>query len=177
MVPGTYKTDTPIPPQLSGKTISYKVFAYDNDTDNNRIADRTQGNASGSNILITDDDTAGPVISLVNNDLPFIGRPWTSFNIYCSISDLATGNSGVYDDNTGSAGQGIYLIWTNDGWTTSNEIKMSWDGLEYKTDQTIPGQAAFAQINFQIYAYDNDFDNSLTTDRTQTVRVGLPIII
>jgi hypothetical protein len=114
-------------------------------------------------VVTPDDDTLGPEFSSFRPDsVP----DTTSFHIYCAITDP----SGVYDDSTGSEGQGVYLLWDNDGEisVTSNEMKMSIvSGDTFRTDVGIPQQSKDANFVYEVYAYDNDFDFNEPEDRTK----------
>jgi streptogramin lyase len=99
-------------------------------------------------------DYFGPYISktMTNPKLVLDNRP---FDIYCNIIDSA----GVYDDETGSDGFGVYLRWTATGdFKNAHEITMSrlknLAGV-FKTDEKIPPQAANPQFRYQIFAWDN----------------------
>ena len=88
------------------------------------------------------------------------------FYIRCNISDL----SGVYDDSSGADGQGVYLVWDNDGelLESSYEVQMSQLPSDtYITDVSIPGQSVAAQFVYQVYACDNDYDWSVADDRSR----------
>ena len=163
-----YQTDNPIPSQPKGTTVKYKVHAHDNDYDNNNASDRKGGfNPIAQSIQIDDDDKLSPLFP--NFPVSFISQN-TNFYISADISDT----SGVYDDNTGSNGQGIYLIWKKGLLGDWHEVQMSWDAVNgtYRTDNMINSGSwnlvgAVCDIYFHVYAYDNDFDHGLTSDRTQ----------
>jgi len=114
-----------------------------------------------------DEDQEGPTFT---NFSPEYANQDTVFNITCYISDT----SGVYDDRTGSSGQGVYLFWaTNAGMAGSQEIQMSAQSVDgdgrgtYITDASVPAQANGTIVYYQVYAYDNDYDGDKATDRTQ----------
>jgi hypothetical protein len=113
--------------------------------------------------VVADDDTTGPSFA----DFSPLSWPDTlRFNIECQITDP----SGVYDDSTGSGGQGVYLLWDNDGEIIVDafEITMSNTvGSYYRTDSLIPIQSAGVNFVYQVYAFDNDFDTEHPGDRTQ----------
>ncbi|MBU0472570.1 MAG: T9SS type A sorting domain-containing protein [Bacteroidetes bacterium] len=81
-----------------------------------------------------------------------------------------TDASSIYDDGTGSSGQGIYMIYDDDGEISTNydgEVQLSLlSGDTYETDNALPYSSG-TTITYKVFAYDNDFDNSLTTDRKQ----------
>jgi hypothetical protein len=114
--------------------------------------------------VIADDDTIGPALS---NFTPTAWPDTIGFDIECVISD----SSGVYDDDsTGSDGQGIYLLWDNDGELSIDayEVTLSLStGSYYKTDSLIPAQSAGVNFVYEVYAYDNDYDTDHPGDRTQ----------
>ncbi|UCG91170.1 MAG: Ig-like domain-containing protein [candidate division WOR-3 bacterium] len=109
-----------------------------------------------------DDDTIGPTFA---NFYPDSVPDTIGFFISCSVTDP----SGVYDDSTGSEGQGVYLLWDNDGelMVTSFEMQMSlFSGDTFRTDHMIPQQNKGANLVYEVYAYDNDFDFNEPEDRT-----------
>ncbi len=158
-----------IPGQTNGIEIIYKVYAYDNDYDYDNINDRMQ-NSSDILHIFTDDDGISPTFS---NFSPTSIEEGLIFDISCDITDV----SGVYDDTTGSDGQGIYLRWDDDGELNidyANELKMSitdssGDTFTVITDIEAPSQSAFNNFVYQVYAYDNDYDDADPTDRKQGI--------
>lgn len=87
------------------------------------------------------------------------------FLIKCSIFDP----SGVYDDSSDADGQGIYLVWDNDGELDETSYKIQMSSLNsdtYITDEKIPGQSVESHFVYQIYAHDNDNDWDESADRT-----------
>lgn len=114
-------------------------------------------------VITPDDDTIGPSFSGFNPD----SAPDTcAFYISCVITD----SSGVYDDSTGSSGQGVYVLWDNDGEIiiTSQEVQMSQLSQDtFQTDAQIPQQNKNANVVYEVYAYDNDYDFNEPDDRTQ----------
>ncbi len=114
--------------------------------------------------ITPDDDSTGPTFLYFSPD---IVPDTTRFRIYTVIKDT----SGVYDDNTGSNGQGVYLLWDNDGEIASDayEYQLSkTSGDTFATDLFIPKQNAYSNFVYQVYAYDNDTDFSEITDRAQS---------
>jgi hypothetical protein len=114
-------------------------------------------------VVTPDDDTLGPTFS---SFIPDSTPDTAGFSISCVITDI----SGVYDDSTGSGGQGVYLLWDNDGEisVTANELQMSLvAGDTFATDFQIPQQNKNASFVYEVYAYDNDFDFNESEDRTQ----------
>jgi hypothetical protein len=115
-------------------------------------------------IFVTpDDDTLGPSFS---GFLPDSAPDTTSFHIYCEITDP----SGVFDDTSGSLGQGVYILWDNDGEISIDnyEREMSlFSGDTFRTDIPIPQQSKNANFVYEVYAFDNDFDFNEPEDRTQ----------
>jgi hypothetical protein len=107
-----------------------------------------------------DDDTLPPIFSNFTQDT-FI--PGTVFYIKGTIQDP----SGVYDDSTGSDGQGVYLLWDIDGEldTSFNEIQLErYRGDTFKTilELNIPDAE---EMIYRVFAYDNDFDTQHPMDR------------
>ncbi len=114
-------------------------------------------------VVTPDDDTIGPTFT---NFYPDSAPDTRDFYIYCSIFD----SSGVYEDSTGSEGQGVYLLWDNDGelLVTYFEMQISLiSGDTFRTDYKIPQQNKDANFVYELYAYDNDFDFNEPEDRTQ----------
>ena len=112
---------------------------------------------------IADDDTTCPVFSDFS---PTIVSAETPFYIQCRIDDP----SGVYDDSTGSGGQGVYLRWDSDGSVddgTYNELQLDEfaDGV-FRTVEAIPGQMEGSEFVYVVCAHDNDFDFSDPRDRS-----------
>ncbi|MBN2410954.1 family 10 glycosylhydrolase [candidate division KSB1 bacterium] len=104
-------------------------------------------------------DSQGPTITEVKT-VPANLRTNNQFKIAAHIIDP----SGVYDDNTGSEGKGIYLIYDKN-WPPADgiEIKMSpvknskdW----YITDKPIPPQNIGLNYRCRIFAWDNFFVSS-----------------
>jgi len=111
---------------------------------------------------MVDDDTLGPVFSDFS---PEIVSETESFYITCRISDP----SGIYDDDTGSGEQGVYLLWDNDGslLDDANELQMSSIGGGYfRTDTPIGSQTAGEVVIYRVFACDNDFDGFDPQDRS-----------
>ncbi|MCK4236146.1 MAG: hypothetical protein KAX38_03435, partial [Candidatus Krumholzibacteria bacterium] len=113
---------------------------------------------------MVDDDTLGPVFSDFSPEIVPAG---TNFNITCMISDP----SGVYDDNTGSAGQGVYLLWDTDGSLINGayEVQMSSiGGGYYRTDSQIGGQPQGTEVLYKVFACDNDLEGGNSSDRSRS---------
>ncbi|MBN2620734.1 Ig-like domain-containing protein [candidate division WOR-3 bacterium] len=114
-------------------------------------------------VITPDDDTIGPSFT---GFYPDSAPDTSSFHVTCVITDP----SGVYDDSTGSGGQGVYLLWDNDGEIviSSQEIQLSLiAGDTFRTDTPIPQQSKDADVVYEVFAYDNDFDYNEPEDRTQ----------
>jgi len=99
-------------------------------------------------------DMQGPIVEQAYT-LPDRVYAHSKFRIAAKITDP----SGVYDDNTGSAGKGIYLLFDRD-WPPNhaNEVQMSklknykdW----YITDKAIKAEDAGLDFRFRIHAWDN----------------------
>ncbi len=115
---------------------------------------------------IPDDDTLCPEFDMFRplpDDRMDAGVP---FHLECEITDP----SGVYDDETGSEGQGVYVIWDDDGDLedgTYNETLMeNIGGDTYRTSEMIPGQSENAEFVWSVWAFDNDFELEEPSDRT-----------
>ena len=114
-------------------------------------------------IVAPDDDTLGPIFSSFD---PIQWPDTSGFYIECQITDP----SGVFDDSTGSQGQGVYLLWDNDGEIVVDAYEVTMFntiGLYYQTDSLIPTQEAGVNFVYETYAYDDDFDTQHPDDRTQ----------
>ena len=128
--------------------------------------DSNDGDLRGlhAHFRMIDDDASGPVIT---DFTPELVREGDIFSIYCSIDDP----SGVFDDGSGSGGQGVYLIWDTDGDLENghNEVQMSLvvDDV-YGTDIAIGGFAQGEEIIYAIYAWDDDVDTG-PADRSLSV--------
>ena len=124
-----------------------------------------------------DDDQIGPAIYNFSPDHANAGTP---FHVTCYITDP----SGVYDDSTGSDGQGVYLVWAdNPGISGGQEIQMSSLSTDtngngsYITDSPIPAQTKGTIVYYRVSAYDNDCDGGATEDRTQTISSVQSVVI
>jgi hypothetical protein len=107
-----------------------------------------------AHFTMVDDDTEGPAITDFTPELVRVGDV---FSIYCRINDP----SGVFDDASGSAGQGVYLIWDTDGDLENghNEVQMSLvSGDLYATDTDLSGFAEGEEIVYAVCAHDDDAD-------------------
>lgn len=136
----------------------------------------TEGNESIKSNVVSimpeDEDTDPPTFSSFSPKEVAEGTP---FYIKCQISDP----SGIFDDS-GESGQGVYLIWDNDGELSSSfqvlQMSLISSGL-YSTDKKIPGRPLGETIVYQVYAWDNDYDWNDPSDRTlgispvQTIKI------
>ncbi|MGB9561571.1 MAG: hypothetical protein ACPL6C_02040, partial [bacterium] len=131
------------------------------------------GGVFGWSFYILDDDTIGPRFSEFS---PETLSGMTPFSIECRITDV----SGVFDDNTGSDGQGVYIWWDNDGSVfdgTYNEVQMdSLGGGIFRTIEPIPGQPVGANFVYIVCAYDNDFDFDDPADRTRNCSQPINVV-
>ncbi|MCX5752747.1 MAG: hypothetical protein NTW97_03765, partial [Candidatus Krumholzibacteria bacterium] len=110
---------------------------------------------------LVDDDAIPPAISDFS---PEIVPSGLGFTISCKISDP----SGVYDDGTGSSGQGVYLLWDDDGSLAdgAHEIRMSpVGGGYYASDAQIGPRSPGDRIVYAVYACDDDADAGRINDR------------
>lgn len=158
-----YQTVQPLHLPEMNQSLVYQVFARDNDFDNQKASDRKVGVSLAQSIFLRDDDTSGPTFS---NFSPEQIQTGIEFHVECDIHD----SSDVYDDDTGAEGQGVYLLWDNDGELdeTNNEIQMErLDANRFRTQFMVDGLQAGDVFTYQVYAYDNDFDNSYALDRHQ----------
>jgi hypothetical protein len=111
-----------------------------------------------------DEDTDAPIFSSFS---PVVAAEGAEFFIRCYITD----QSGIYDDNTASEGQGVYLVWGIDSISKDSHIvhMSKLPSGEFITDSRIPGQLLGIQIVYQVYAYDDDYDQNRPDDRTQGI--------
>ncbi len=101
-----------------------------------------------------DEDVCGPVIGDFS---PEIVQAGTDIFISCLITD----ERGVYDDGTGSEGNGVYLLWDTDGEliSDSHEIQMdSTGGGYYRTLTSLGTFTEGTEIIYAVHACDNDDD-------------------
>ena len=170
-----YKTVDTIPPQDTGEAVFYKVVAVDNDFDDNDPTDRTEGTSLVNEVGISDDDTTPP--QFTDFAPSQIGDTQTFF-ITCNISD----DSGIFDDETGSDGQGVYIKWGYDEEVSEGEFTMSpqdiarskskssirgREQVAFITDEAIGLQPSGETFYYKVFAFDNDFDNANSNDRIQ----------
>lgn len=110
-----------------------------------------------------DDDNTGPRIHNFSTEPEAIlaGEP---FYIKCEITDP----SGIYDDSTGSEGQGVFLKWNmNAPPREGSEVEMSLlTGDVHQTNQSLTIGSLSDILYYQVTAYDNDYDGGLADDRT-----------
>ncbi len=119
---------------------------------------------------VADDDTLPP--EFVN-----VGPDYMAEGFSFGVNGVLYDRSGIYDDDTGVSGQGIYLLWDTDG-----EVSIDYAGLiEMRIDSIsgdtvyissvlpIPEQTAGDSVYVEVYAYDDDYDFFLPDDRTQGV--------
>jgi len=155
-----YQTVQQIPAQPAGLEVIYQVFAYDNDI-NGGLLDRALGISPVYSVQINDDDDQAPQFS---NFSPKSIYDSTTFFIECDITDTA----GVYDEQTGSDGYGVYLLMDTDGELTvdATEVQMErFAGDRFRTIQTLRMPQKNANLVFKIFAFDADFDNQNPGDR------------
>jgi len=99
-------------------------------------------------------DVYGPVVSDIVT-LPAHVREGQPFRVLCRINDPG----GIYDDNTGSEGQGIHIVWSyaEEGAET-HELHMTpvkeMDGWFVTVDK-IPNQKAGEELLLRVFAWDN----------------------
>ncbi len=167
-----------LPARATGTTVYYRIQINDGtDTDwlfasggdwQNPLGQWVADNATGSDwsFTVLDDDTGGPSFSNVSWNS---GAHLVCTDVHDASSASGDNDSGVYDDATGSGGQGIYLKWdatkatVDGGGGTEVQLALS-AGSTYCSVSTInPG----GQFYFRVTAYNNDYDNSLTGDREQ----------
>ncbi|MBN2541328.1 gliding motility-associated C-terminal domain-containing protein [bacterium] len=123
------------------------------------------GHPNSWSFVMGDDDTLPPSFS------NYFVDEWPEenpFNIECSVADP----SGVFDDLTDIAGQGIYLIWDNDGDVSITDYQgiVQIDSVgpgRYRTVTPIAVQPGGSDFVYIIRAYDNDFEYSNPGDRTE----------
>ncbi len=122
-----------------------------------------------------DDDTLGPIFYSFRPD----SVPETAaFYVYARVTDP----SGVYDDSTGSGGQGVYLVWNSSKFAAAGgfEVQMSPappPDSNYRTDEPLPPQTILGNVTYRVFAHDNDFDFGETWDRTRDSSTLRSIVI
>jgi uncharacterized lipoprotein YddW (UPF0748 family) len=104
-------------------------------------------------------DTQGPVVEEVYT-LPVKVYQDARFKIAARISDP----SGVYDDKTGSNGQGIYLLYDR-VWPPNKgkEVRLSRHKTRpgwYITDEALAADNAGLDFRFRIFAWDNNSESA-----------------
>ncbi|MBN2071083.1 MAG: hypothetical protein JW814_06450 [Candidatus Krumholzibacteriota bacterium] len=115
-------------------------------------------------LRMIDDDYAGPVISDFSPEVLPAGA-------VDYITCLITDPSGVYDDESGAGGQGVYLLWDTDGSLEDdyNEMLMSPAGGGYFTsDGMVGGVAEGTDLVYRVFACDDDSDRG-APDRSCSV--------
>ncbi|MBN2392269.1 MAG: alpha amylase N-terminal ig-like domain-containing protein [Anaerolineae bacterium] len=169
-----------IPAHPTGTTVYYRLQLYDNSNYVYLVASGGTSNPLGQPVVsgefdgsdwsytVMDDDITGPQFSDI--DWNVTQTDSVCARVFDNDTNSQDNDSGVYDDATGSGGQGMYLQWSTTKATVDGgggtEVQMSLSsGDVYCSDTTInPG----SQFYFRIYAYNNDYDNNLTDDREQT---------
>ncbi len=114
-----------------------------------------------SRFVVLDDDSLPPQFSDFSPDLVPTGM---DFDIACQITDP----SGVFDNFTGSGGQGVYLMWDVDGSLEDdfNEIQMSSAGGGYYiTDDPVSSRGEGEEVIYRVRACDDDVDGFYSADR------------
>jgi len=109
-------------------------------------------------------DSQGPLITQVKT-VPANRKTNKKFKIAAHILDP----SGVYDDNTGSEGNGIYLIYDR-AWPPTEGIKIKMSPIKnskdwYITDKPIPAQNVGLNYRCRIFAWDNYHISSVHPQR------------
>ncbi|MEN3045110.1 MAG: Ig-like domain-containing protein [Candidatus Hydrothermales bacterium] len=128
--------------------------------------------------VLPDDDSIPPSF---NSFTQGYINPGTSFYVKGLIYD----RSGVYDDETGSQGQGVYLLWDYDGEieVSYNEIQLqSVNGDTFVSVEMVPGLDS-GEVVYKVFAHDNDFDTYHPGDRKKgkselfKVIFGIPMVV
>lgn len=123
---------------------------------------------------VGDDDNTGPRIFNPRTE-PEFATSGIPFNIRVDITDV----SGVFDDETGPEGQGVFLRWAEGGNPASGEVVTMSDigGGVYQTDEPLTATApAGSSILFQVTAFDDDADDG-ASDRASRESAILAIDI
>ncbi len=127
------------------------------------------GNPGIAGTIFDSGDTDGPDFASFS---PSASQPDTAIQISCSISD---DESGVYDDATGSGGQGVYLKWGTSSGTWPNEVQMNGTSVDgdgngtYTAISNVAGQDAGTTIYYKVYAYNNGTGTTTEGDEDPTV--------
>lgn len=143
----TYTTDSNIPAQANGTTVSYKIEATDNDS-----------KTSTSSIK---EYTIGTV-----NTPPNISNITISPSSPTS-ADVVSVTSDITDDGTISSAS---VKWCTDGSSFNNTINMTLtSGSTYKADSDIPAQVNGTTVSYKITATDNNSSTSTSPINTYTI--------
>lgn len=141
---------------IANGTLYYiSVTAYDKE--GNESIYSNEANAAPA-----DEDTTQPSFS---SFYPKEAAEGLAFYIKCGISDP----SGIYDDPSGKNGQGVYLIWDDDGEILEDFHTLQMSAISqdlYVTDGKIPAHLVGEKILYQVYAYDDDYDWGNPADRS-----------
>ncbi len=125
------------------------------------------GTYGGSVGTIFERDSTGPEYASYS---PTQANSSTAISVSANISD---DESGVYDDATGSEGQGVYIMWGTSAGSLTNELEMNATNVDgsgngiYTTTSTITGQDQGTTVYYKIYAY-NDAISYITQDGETT---------
>lgn len=159
----------------------YCIYIYVQDTTDAELYCPPNSDTIVWCFTIGDDDTMGPEIVFYEN-LPVADSClWPAFDptwaIECSLWDT----SGVYDDDTDTLGQGIFVIVDTAGCPTLEpggfleieQMELNPSGYPEGWAKTAPGAFDLyppgVWVYFVIYAYDNDFDFDTTFDRALAI--------
>ncbi len=113
---------------------------------------------------MVDDDTLGPEFSDYSPGTIPEGN-----EIYIGVHIFDP--SGVYDDDTDEGGQGVYIIWDDDGSLSGDYNIMQMASIvegAFETAGSLGVYAAGTEILYRVYAYDDDADFG-PDDRSQSV--------
>ncbi|MBM3212324.1 T9SS type A sorting domain-containing protein, partial [Candidatus Poribacteria bacterium] len=163
---GVYGLSLPV-----GKTGHYEIQGLINGTTYYIVAtafdsERNESIKSNEISVIPDDEDQSP--PKFSTFFPKEAVEGIAFPIRCYISDP----SGIFDDSTGPNGQGVYLIWDDDGELTENFKTLTMSTISpgvYVTDSKISGHPLGSKIIYQIFAWDNDYDWNDPNDRTRGI--------
>jgi len=104
-----------------------------------------------------DDDVEGPSFADFS---PEIVESGTEVFVSCLITDTR----GVFDDDTGSDGQGVYLLWDTDGEITGDSYEIQMDSIGegyFRTQATLGTFAEGTRIVYSVHACDDDIDTGI----------------
>ena len=153
----TWVTDTPIPAQANNTIVYYAVYAMDDG-----LEETTSPEAS---YTVTDPVNTPPSITNI------VHTPSTGISSSDTVSISAT----ITDSDGAVEAAGIY--WGTTSGSLANYIDMSnTTGDTWVTDTPIPAQADNTTVYYEVYALDDEADESTSAEQSYTVTGPLPSV-